>query len=112
LEDAEMPGVEILDLTMDDATPTSEVVDLTMDVGETEVVEIEDSDVEMANEPDAASPQVQTDMRTRRTIQSWAGSYCPENWITSRQDFHTSQVDPDPALAAEVSEHDYPVFVQ
>jgi hypothetical protein len=120
-----MTWMEVMDLTKDDPVPTSEVVDLTMDddVTSSDVVEIVDDnngnknpddsgDVEMVNPPDAESPPATPDMQTRRTIRSWAGSYRPENWITSRQNFDTTQVDRDSTLPAAVSEDDYPVFVK
>lgn len=51
------------------------------------------------------------ELATRQTKRSWAGSYCPHDWVFGREELHADQVDRDRALPNRLSDTGYPHYV-
>ena len=80
-----------------------------------DIIELTDSDDEISahrRRPSNPSDLVFNTndlLSTRQTRRGWRGSYRPQDWVLSRDEFHSEQVDRDQALAAETDT--FPTFV-
>jgi hypothetical protein len=116
--DAPLRNSTFLDLTEMARTPSPRVIELTDTSSDDD-----DSDVVMegthTDNPEPNGNMRPTDfvfnsnipIHPRRTIQPWAGSLRPQDWIPSREELHAEQVAFDRSLPAEMLQAGYPLYV-